>query len=100
MTGASWSACLVRAGFGDVRLLAYGFPLGYALQPMWNLLARRSDASASVAERTSASGRWIQPPLLLGWAWQLLSLPFRLIQRPLVGTDLGTGFVAVARRPT
>jgi hypothetical protein len=90
---------LERTGFVDVRVLIYGFPVGYALQPIWNALAKRSEASASVAERTSASGRWIQPPLWLGWAPQLLSLPFRRMQRLLVNTNLGTGFVAIARRP-
>jgi SAM-dependent methyltransferase len=89
---------LGEAGFVHVRLLTYGFPVGYLLQPAWNLLARRADPSTSVAERTSSSGRWIQPPLWLAWAWQLISLPFRLIQRPFVNSDLGTGFVAVAQR--
>jgi SAM-dependent methyltransferase len=88
---------LDRTGFVDVRLLAYGFPLGYVLQPIWNFLARRTDSSGSIAERTSASGRWIQPPFWLGWAWQPISFPFRVIQRPFIGTNVGTGFVAVAR---
>jgi SAM-dependent methyltransferase len=92
------AALLRRTGFGDERLIKYGFPLGNLLHAIWNFLAGRSRASQSVAARTSASGRWLQPPEVLGIAWEIGSLPFRLAQRPFTQLGLGTGFVAVARR--
>jgi SAM-dependent methyltransferase len=88
---------LGRAGFQDVRILTYGFPLGYVLEAAWDVLARRRQDAGSMADRTSQSGRWIQPPAWLGWAPQIVSLPFRLIQRPFTRTNLGTGFIALAR---
>src|SRR4051812_3634132 len=90
---------LGSAGFDDVRLWLYGFPLGNLLHSMWNLLALRAANSASVAERTAESGRWFQPPEALGFVTQALSAPFRLIQRPFADSRLGTGLVALARRP-
>jgi SAM-dependent methyltransferase len=85
-------------GFGDARVATYGFPLGYVLQPAWNLLARRH-LGEPLDVRTAASGRWFQPPDALAGVTQGVSLPFRLAQRPFASTDLGTGLVAVARRP-
>ena len=85
---------LVEAGYADVAVRAYGFPMGYALEWGRNLYASRHAGSESMAERTSASGRWLQPP---GWAavgmWAL-AWPWRLVQRPFGGR--GTGLVARA----
>lgn len=44
-------------------------------------------------ERTAASGRWFQPPDGLGCAMRIISAPFRLLQRPFVRAEFGTGFV-------
>lgn len=91
---------LQDAGFSDPRALLYGFPLGYLIKPILDLAARRSlRRGASIEERTSASGRWLQPPDRFGRLTQLLSAPFRLLQRPFVQTRLGTGLVAYAQRP-
>lgn len=91
---------LQEAEFEEIELLMYGFPLGYLLELARNWIARRAASeAASLEERTQASGRWLQPPASLGWATALLCLPFRILQRPFVATRLGTGIVAVARRP-
>jgi len=90
---------LRSAGFGEIRLWNYGFPLGNALHATWNVLARRAPKDASIASRTAESGRWLQPPEALGVVTQAVSAPFRLIQRPFAQTKLGTGLVALARRP-
>jgi SAM-dependent methyltransferase len=90
---------LVRSGYQDVRIFIYGFPLGYALEAAWDVVARSQRDSGSTQDRTSESGRWIQPPAWFGWAPELVSLPFRIIQRAFVRTDLGTGFVAMACKP-
>jgi len=88
------------AGLTAVRIVSYGFPLGYVLEWGRNAVLglretrapRRSDAG------THASGRTLQP----GDAWAPLvwaaMLPFQYAQRPFARGDLGTGYVAVGRR--
>ena len=85
---------LVEAGYANVTVRAYGFPIGYALEWGRNLYASRRAGPESMAERTSASGRWLQPP---GWAafgtWAL-AWPWRPAQRAFAGH--GTGLVGRA----
>jgi hypothetical protein len=76
----------------------YGFPVGYALEAGRNFLAKRSRRDGSIIERTSASGRWLQPSDRIGWATQVATVPFRTLQRPFENTDLGTGLIVLARR--
>lgn len=92
---------LAACGFVDIRVYSCGFPLGYALEAARNAIARHSASHAStpMAAQTAASGRWLQPPESIGWLTAALALPFRLLQRPFARTRLGTGLVAVARRP-
>jgi SAM-dependent methyltransferase len=87
------------AGFPAPRLCAYGFPLGNLLHLVWNVLAHRSATKGSIATRTASSGRWLQPPEALGYVTQAVAAPFRVTQRPFLRTSLGTGIVALARRP-
>jgi SAM-dependent methyltransferase len=84
---------LTETGFEHPRLVTYGFPLGYALEAGRHVLARRGQG-----EGTAGSGRWLQPSDRLGWATRLGTAPFRLLQRPFAGTQLGTGIVALVRR--
>jgi SAM-dependent methyltransferase len=95
---ADLESVLVRAGLTQVAVRAYGFPLGNVLELGRNILAGRDVGAGSESERTSASGRWLQPPEGAARATQLFSLPFRLLQRPFGVTSLGTGLVARARR--
>lgn len=88
------------AGMSDVQVLTYGFPLGYLLESVRNVvLARRlRTAPGSLAARTSRSGRNMQlnagfAPLI--WA---LTLPFRFLQGPFVHGNRGTGFVVRGER--
>ncbi|HTR32688.1 MAG TPA: methyltransferase domain-containing protein [Gaiellaceae bacterium] len=92
---------LEDCGFVDVRVRTCGFPLGYALEAARNLIARlhARRGGASMAEQTAASGRWLQPPDAIAWLTAAVAAPFRLLQRPFARTLLGTGLVAVARRP-
>lgn len=93
---------LIDAGLVNVRVIAYGFPLGYALEWARDRIASRTAGSpdtAGIAEQTAASGRFLQPravaaPLI--WAG---TLPFVWLQRLFTAGDLGTGFVAYGRRP-
>lgn len=91
---------LDSTGFEEVVVWSYGFPLGYVLESVRNTLARRQEPKlGSMAERTAASGRYLQPPQGLGWVTRALSAPFSVAQRPFLRTDLGTGLVARGRRP-
>ena len=93
------TALLTKCGLTDIEVRQYGFPLGYPLEAARNLIARRRLTAApggSVAERTAASGRLLQPASQArGAATRYGTAPFRLLQRSFPGT--GTGLIAVAR---
>ena len=97
----SMTALLTRCGLTDIEVRQYGFPLGYSLEAARNLIARRRLTAApdgSLAERTAASGRLLQPSSgKLGMATRYGTAPFRLLQRGFTGT--GTGLVVRARVP-
>jgi SAM-dependent methyltransferase len=92
---------LERSSVIESRIIAYGFPLGYALEFARNriLASRLGDAPDSLAARTTASGRRLQPRDGLGPLVWAATLPFAYLQRPFANGDIGTGFVAHARRP-
>ena len=96
---AAMAALLAGCGLTDIEVRQYGFPLGYALEAGRNLIGRRRLAAApgrSVAERTAASGRLLQPASQArDTATRYGTAPFRLLQRSFPGT--GTGLVAAAR---
>lgn len=85
---------LAGAGLADVRVVAYGFPVGYPLKKLRDRLAAR-DLGGTAAERTAASGRWLQPGERLAPLTWAAALPFRALQRPF--PRLGTGLVARGR---
>ncbi len=89
---------LEDAGYAEPLVWTYGFPLSNGLEWLRHRLASRRDSEASLAERTAASGRALQPPAALGWALWLASLPFRLVQRRFLKSRRGIGLVAYARR--
>jgi SAM-dependent methyltransferase len=91
-------ACLAEAGLSEVEVLAYGFPLGYALESVRNVYASRRQQTGTLDERTAASGRWLQAPEWAAVVTAVLAAPFRYAQRPFGRTSLGTGFVARARK--
>jgi SAM-dependent methyltransferase len=98
-------ARLEGAGLSDVELVHFGAPLGYLLEAGRNVVGKRRLASpaaptaaASMAERSDASGRTLQPST--SWtatAARLGTLPFRKLQHVFPGT--GPGLVARARKP-
>lgn len=94
------SAALGAAGFSDVRLRNYGYPVGYLLEAGRNAYAgRHTQAADSYEERTLASGRWLQPPEGAGRVMALVSRPLCRLQRPFATRELGTGLVAFAQHP-
>ncbi len=89
---------LRSSGFVEPQIWLYGFPLGYPLEWIRDALARASDSGSTMGERTSASGRRLQPPGWLGEITALLTAPFRVLQRPFIDGAMGTGLVVRARR--
>ncbi len=94
---------LAAAGLTDVELVHFGAPLGYLLEAGRNYAGRKKLAAGatatSMAERSDASGRTLQPST--SWtatAARLGTLPFRAVQRAFPGT--GPGLVARGRKPT
>jgi SAM-dependent methyltransferase len=89
---------LSRCGFSNVEIVNYGFPIGYALEALRNLIARRTpQQDASPEERTRASGRWLQPPEPMAPLMRASAVPFRHLQRPFSQLDLGTGLIALGQ---
>ena len=101
-TRAGITQVLAEAGIVDVRTMAYGFPLGYASEFVRDRIAAKESPEASDSDmegRTAASGRSLQPGRVLAPVVWTGTLPFRLLQRPFITGDLGTGWVAFGRRP-
>ena len=93
------------AGFEVVQFSSYGTGLGHALQRVRNLLARRAlarrrDEGETPEERTSRSGRMHFQPRRVASALvcATVAAPARLAQAPFARSDLGTGYVVLARR--
>lgn len=87
------------AGLTDIRTRLYGMPLGYLLEAVRNQIARRRAGmrEESVEERTSRSGRLLQPSDVAGGLVMVGAWPFQMVQRAFPTT--GTGLVAWARVP-
>ncbi|MGH7541004.1 MAG: class I SAM-dependent methyltransferase [Gemmatimonadota bacterium] len=88
---------LERAGFSDVHLVSYGFPVGYALLAWSDCVAKRNIGPERLEDRTAASARWMQPSPREATFRRAAAIPLDLMQRPFGSTGLGTGLVARAR---
>ena len=81
-----------------VRWHSYGAGLGHALDALRNTVLERR-RSIRTADGTALSGRLFQPRnrgrVLLNY---LVALPFRAVQSPFASTDVGIGYVVLARR--
>jgi hypothetical protein len=92
---------LHNSGFTDVKVVVYGWPLGYALEAARSRIARRRGSAieaegASMQSRTAGSGRILQPRAVMGRLLQVGVIPFVGLQSLAPGR--GTGLVAVARQ--
>jgi SAM-dependent methyltransferase len=100
------------AGFADISVVVYGWPLGYATENVRNRIAAHrgtadeggaaeeggaadGGATSSMQERTARSGRILQPKAVAGLAIQAATAPFSALQRLRPGN--GTGVVVLAR---
>jgi SAM-dependent methyltransferase len=89
---------LEREGFEIVQWRSYGAGLGHALDGLRNALLERRAATESLAHGTALSGRLFQPrSAVRGWLNYLLAMPFRVLQLPFASTDIGIGYVVLAR---
>jgi SAM-dependent methyltransferase len=102
---------LGRAGYDVVAIESYGTGAGHVLDRLQDALAARRMATAPAARPgdasgatapdevgTPGSGRYLQPGSTAGAAVRAgLAAPFRMVQRPFRNTDVGVGFVALAR---
>jgi SAM-dependent methyltransferase len=92
---------LRAAGCTEVRVLAYGWPLGFALEAVRNKIAehqggsRPDEGEASMQQRSATSGRLFQPKQLVGTAVRVGVAPFAALQR--LRPESGTGLVAIGR---
>ena len=91
------------AGLEPVEVHSYGGTIGYPLEWARDRLARRhldhmAHSTGADQDRTATSARTRQPPPSLGPLTQAVTLPFRLLQRPLGRTGHGTGWVLDGRR--
>jgi SAM-dependent methyltransferase len=91
-------ASLREAGFDNVSVLGYGFPLGLLLDFVRNhVLAPQS--SEDPLNDTSRSGRIYQPQNWMSVVLGVVMWPFRLLQRPWSRSTLNTGLVGIGRVP-
>lgn len=93
---------LEESGFENVKIYAYGFPVGLVLKKLRNFVARRRLTSdrRSQQQRTEASGVERKRFLPLRWLLNdICFLPFNLIQMPFLSCDWTDGYIAVARKP-
>jgi cyclopropane fatty-acyl-phospholipid synthase-like methyltransferase len=100
----TFETLLRDTGFDVVRFNSYGAGFGHVLQRARNVLAarvlaRRGQEGETPEERTSGSGRLFQPRrVAAAAACAVIAAPARLAQAPFASSDLGTGYVVLARR--
>lgn len=94
-----------EAGFGDARLLCYGFPVCAVFSLMRRIYYNRAFRRVSHESDEARTGRsGVERPLevrsrLLVRILYLLLAPMLLIQRMTLGAELGEGWIAVAMKP-
>lgn len=87
---------LLASGLTVEKIVCYGFPLMRVTEFVRNRLCYWRVSSG---EGTAASGRMYQPKsAAVGWLVRIGVWPFRYLQRLFLGTELGAGWVVMARR--
>ncbi len=95
------TAKLRETGFEPEVFWCYGYPLANILMRIRRLMtADQGDAGRDeLIERSAESGNMIPARRLVGaLVSERTMLPFSLLQRLFLGTDLGDGYLVVARR--
>jgi hypothetical protein len=93
-------ARLLEANDYDVvRWTSYGAGLGHAIERLRNQLLKRTSTTVTPVEGTALSGRLYQPKSTLRVVLKyVVALPFRIAQAPFAATEIGIGYVVLARR--
>jgi hypothetical protein len=96
--GPPLHALLDGTGWRVERFESYGAGLGQALDVVRHTAARRREPPPSMAERSAASGRLHQPgsPAHAAATW-LVALPGRAAQHVFRASEVGSGYVVLAR---
>lgn len=91
---------LERAGFGEIRIINYGFPLTELTRRVSNRIVAKDTSydSMSAKERSirSAQAKPKRIARMLSWVDERLFRPFCVVQRWFYGVDWGDGYVAHA----
>jgi glycosyltransferase involved in cell wall biosynthesis/SAM-dependent methyltransferase len=94
-------ARLRDTGFEPEVIWCYGYPVANALSFVRRLItpAQGEASSEDLVERSAASGNLIPARRLVGaLVSERTMLPFSLLQRPFLRTDLGDGYLVMARK--
>lgn len=95
-------ALMERAGLEAVEVRHYGMPIGYGVEAVRNVVARRrerSEGEITMEEGTGRSGRFLQPAgRAAGLAIGVATVPFRFVQRAF--PERGPTLLARGERPT
>jgi SAM-dependent methyltransferase len=86
------------AGLRVESVWSTGWPMGRALESVWNVVAERRPGTGSAVERSSESGRWFQPNDWVAPLWALAGALGVRMQRMRFHTEAGTGWVVECRR--
>ncbi|MGA1076173.1 MAG: class I SAM-dependent methyltransferase [Ilumatobacteraceae bacterium] len=89
---------VARAGLSIEQVWSTGWPMGRVVELAWNLVARVRPGSGSASVRSSASGRWLQPSMVVGRLWSVVAVPGIVLQRRRFADEAGTGWVVLCRR--
>lgn len=97
---AQLHALLVSAGFADIRIVNYGFPVTELTRRFSNFLVRNERSYEGMnAEQRSIRSAQAKPPVIARWLKLFsgrLVLPFCTVQRWFYDLDWGDGYVATA----
>ena len=92
-------ARLEKAGYDVAMFRSYGAGLGDVLHHGRSFLVRRRPEAPTHEERSSSSGRFLQPhKRAVALTYATIAAPFRVAQVPFANTDIGSGYVVLARR--
>lgn len=98
---AALAATLAESGLEDIDVHHYAMPIGYAIEVIRNVVARRrerTELGVTMEQRTGRSGRFLQPGgRAAGLAIGVATAPFRSIQRAF--PDRGPALVGRGHRP-
>jgi hypothetical protein len=91
---------LEQAGFHDITMVNYGYPLANSMVGIMNLvngfLLRQAKRQGERVETGLCHrSKWLTPLGLISNRWTIK--PFQALQRLFAHTELGNGFVARAR---